>query len=128
MWNDRGVCMTCGQRVHESQLTPVILSILCGGTGLVLFRNPRGFDKRTKAKYGLTDGAADYIGFYSPDGRFVAVEIKTPRGRQEPDQIAFEALITRGNCVYAIVRSPDDAHELLRKLGGGALEDHTQTT
>lgn len=127
-WLEDGVCATCQERVLESQLTPVLIATLTGGTGLVLFRNPVGFDQRTKNHYGLTKGAADWIGFHGPSGRFVAVEMKTRRGRQSPEQVDFERLVTRGNCVYAICRTEADARELLRLLGGGHPSPTSTTT
>lgn len=122
-WQDDGVCATCSQRVLEEQLTPVLLQILCGGTGLVLWRNnaglnthwPTGEKRKAPIRYGVaTPGGADYIGLYRGD--FVAVEFKTARGSQEPDQIAFEALVVRTDGIYAIVRNENDARELLERL------------
>jgi hypothetical protein len=115
-WQPDGVCAACGQRVLESQLTPVLLQILCGGTGLVLWRNTRGFDAERQIKYGVGDGGADYIGLWSPSGRFVGVEFKTPHGRQQQNQVTWQTLVERLGGVYAIVRSPDDAHALLTRL------------
>ena len=109
-------CARCGNQVLESQLTPMILKTLCSNTGLILWRNPRGFDRRVNNRYGLTDGAADYIGFYAPTGKFVGVELKTQAGRQSTAQKEFAALVTRGNAIYAICRSEADALALLERL------------
>lgn len=115
-WQSDGICTACGQRVLESQLTPVLLQILCGGTGLVLWRNTRGFDAERQIKYGVGDGGADYIGLWAPSGRFVGVEFKTAEGRQQANQRDWQALVERLGGIYAIVRSPDDAHALLERL------------
>jgi hypothetical protein len=114
-WNADGVCNTCHYNVLESQLAPVVLEVLCGGTGLVLWRNAAGYDEKRKIRYGLTAGTADYIGLYQ--GRYIEVELKTPRGRQSADQIAHESLINRLGGIYAIVRSVEDARQLLARLG-----------
>lgn len=110
------VCARCGHQVLESQLTPLILRTLCSNTGLILWRNPRGYDRRTRNTYGLTDGAADYIGLYAPTGKFVGVELKTPVGRQSTAQKEFAALVTSGNAIYDINRSEADARALLERL------------
>jgi hypothetical protein len=52
-------------------------------------------------------GAADLIGIWN--GRFVALEIKTPIGRQTPEQKLFQALVERKGGVYAVLRSVDEA-------------------
>jgi hypothetical protein len=135
-WRPDGVCQTCGQRVLEEQLTPVILEILTGGTGLCLWRNnaglnthwPDGTKRKAPIAYGVaTPGGADYIGLWSgtDPAAFVAVELKTPTGTHEPDQRAHGALVTRLNGIYAVVRSPDDAHALLSRLRAAAAGSHT---
>ena len=122
-WQSDGVCATCGQRVLEDQLTPVLLQILCGGTGLVLWRNnaglnthwPTGEKRKAAIRYGVGDGGADYIGLYV-DGRFVGVEFKTADGVQQENQRSFESIVRRHNGVYAIVRNENDARDLLERL------------
>lgn len=121
-WNDTGHCATCGHRVLESQLAPVLLQILCGGTGLVLWRNNIGFDESPRPDgsqrhihYGVGGkGGADYVGLYA--GRFVAVEMKSRGGRHESDQRAFEQLVQRTGGIYAVVRSEGAARQLLEYL------------
>lgn len=115
-------CATCGCDPTEDQLTPVLLQILCGGTGLVLWRNARGFDthfpdgrKRTAPiRYGVGDGGADYLGLYQ--GRFVGVEFKSASGRQQDNQRAFERLVIAQGGIYAVVRCEADARRLLEYL------------
>lgn len=124
-WLPDSTCATCGKNVLEDQLVPTFLEILCGGTGLVLWRNNAGMDshwpsgekRKAPIRYGVgSPGGADYIGLY--DGRFVAVEFKTDRGSQDSDQKAFEALVTRNRGVYAVCRTPEDCRELLTMLRG----------
>ena len=66
-------------------------------------------------KYGVGNpGGADLIGVYR--GRFVAVEIKTPTGRQNPDQVRYQQLVEGKGGIYAVVRSEQDARDLLDRL------------
>lgn len=113
-WQDDGTCATCGHRVLESQIEPVVLQVLCGGTGLALWRNAAGFDQIRKVKYGLAPGSADYVGCYR--GRYVEVELKTPVGRLSAVQCARRELVGKLGGIYAVVRSVEDANELLRQL------------
>lgn len=124
-WLDDGTCSVCQNNVLEEQLTPLVLRILCGGTGCTLWRNARGFDaffpdgtrRKAPIRYGVGDGGADYLGLFA--GRFLAVELKTPLGRLQPNQRNFGALVARLGGVYAVVRSETDARELLSYLRGG---------
>ncbi|RPH65033.1 MAG: hypothetical protein EHM89_00060 [Acidobacteria bacterium] len=59
-------------------------------------------------------GAADLLGMFR--GRFVAIEIKTPTGRQSPEQQRFEELVRRRNGIYVVLRSVDDAKAWLAQL------------
>ena len=115
LWST-GRCATCGQSVLEEQLIPVLLEILTGGTGLILWRNPRGFDERTKTHYGLADGAADYVGI-GPGGRYVEIEFKSRTGRHQANQIAHRTLVERVNGYYSLCKSEDDARRILKELG-----------
>jgi hypothetical protein len=104
--------------VLESQLAPVLLQILCSNTGLVLWRNAAGYDTERRVKYGLAPGSGDYVGCYK--GRYVEVETKAATGRLSAAQQSRRALLTRLGCVYAVVRSAEDARELLEFLRSGA--------
>ncbi len=58
-------------------------------------------------------GVSDLIG-WAPGGRFAAVEVKTPRGRPTPEQIAFIELVRRAGGVGGISRSVEDTVQILR--------------
>lgn len=60
-------------------------------------------------------GGADLLGI-DHKGRFLALEIKTPIGRQSNEQRAFEQLVLRLGGIYRIIRSVDDARALLAEL------------
>ena len=57
-------------------------------------------------------GVSDLIG-WAPGGRFAAVEVKTPRGRATPEQLAFLELVQRSGGVAGIARSVADASQIL---------------
>ena len=58
-------------------------------------------------KYGLV-GSADIIGILKPSGRFLAIEVKSPIGVQEPEQIAFETMVRAMGGVYILARTLAD--------------------
>lgn len=64
---------------------------------------------------GLCVGSSDIIGI-TQDGRFLAVEVKTPTGRVTEDQIRFIDAIRRKGGVAGVARSVEDA---LLLLSGG---------
>lgn len=80
---------------------------------LVLWRNNCGqmIDKdNRRVVFGVGGkGAADLLGMWS--GVFVAVEIKTPIGRQAPEQKRFQALVEQRGGVYVLLRSVEDARQ-----------------
>lgn len=131
-WLPDGTCATCGHNVLEEQIAPLVLQILCGGTGIALHRNARGYDsyfpdgtpRKAPIRYGVGDGGADYLGPCGIPGayfgKYLAVEMKTPLGSLQPNQRNFGALITRLGGIYAVVRSVDHAGELVAWLRGDA--------
>lgn len=60
-------------------------------------------------------GSADILGIL-PDGRFLAVECKTPEGRQRKQQKVFQSMIERNGGVYVIARSTADLEGALIPL------------
>lgn len=61
-------------------------------------------------KCGLCNGSSDLIGHLS-DGRFLAIECKARRGREEQDQIAFALSVQKsGGCAF-FARSVEEAEE-----------------
>lgn len=98
-----------GARVKESAvLRAVRVELPRRVPGLVLWRNASGYDERANQRYGLCPGAADLIGIYR--GRFVALEIKRPRGGVvSEEQTMFLALVLERGGIAAVVRSVDEA-------------------
>jgi hypothetical protein len=103
--------------VTESLLQDRVRLILGADRAGVWWRNNVGVattDRGAKIRFGLFPGSADLIGLFR--GRFIGVEIKTPQGRQSPDQRRWQACVEDHGGVYAIVRSEDEARALLTEL------------
>lgn len=66
-------------------------------------------------RYGLP-GSADILGLL-PNGRFLAVECKSAKGKQSSLQKTFEENITRNNGVYVLAYSAEDLEEALKREG-----------
>jgi len=63
--------------------------------------------------FGLCVGSSDLIGI-APDGRIIALEVKTKTGRVTPEQQQFIEHIKLMGGIAGVVRSVDDALKLLR--------------
>ena len=101
--------------MKESDIQRLIMLAL-SEAGCLIWRNNTGVLKNAAGipiKFGLCVGSSDLIGI-TPAGRFLAVEIKTCKGRATPEQLRFiEAVRARGG-IAGIARSPQDALDLLR--------------
>lgn len=113
--------------MKESALQDEIRLALGRIPELVLWRNNIGVgevrhradDRGYKIRFGVGGpGGSDLIGLYR--GRFVAVEIKTPTGRQSDDQRTFQTLVESKGGIYIVLRSVDDALSWARSLGAAA--------
>jgi hypothetical protein len=62
---------------------------------------------------GVVAGVSDLI-VVQPD-RVVFVELKTPTGRQSPEQIEFEKTVTSLGFEYMLVRSLEEFQEKIKK-------------
>lgn len=86
--------------------------------GSIILANARPFHG------GLFKGSADLIGWTSrvvteadlgkPSGRFVSLEVKTETGRPTPEQHAWLDAVLRAGGIAGIVRSVQEAQELIR--------------
>jgi len=63
--------------------------------------------------FGLAVGSADIIGIHKATGRFLAFEVKTSTGRPTKEQLNFIEQVRAANGVAGIVRSTQDALDLL---------------
>ena len=76
-----------------------------------------GYEVLRKLKdMGTRPGVAD-LSFVLPGGRAAFIELKAPKGRQSPEQKAFEADCTTNNAPYAVCRSIEEVAETLRGWG-----------
>jgi hypothetical protein len=74
-----------------------------------LWNNPTGVAERQGRviRFGIP-GQADLSGILR-DGRRLEIEVKSARGVQSPEQVSFEAMITKFGGVYILARSVSDA-------------------
>lgn len=105
----------------EGQIQDAVRLVLGAETAGCWWRNNIGtaINPHTNQhiRYGVGNpGGADLIGLHR--GRFVAAEIKTPTGRQSPEQLQWQRLVESKGGIYVVVRSADDAHALLARLRG----------
>ena len=63
---------------------------------------------------GLCVGSSDIIGF-TDDGRFLAIEVKTPKGRPTKEQLRFIDAVNASGGIAGIARSVEDALDLIRR-------------
>jgi hypothetical protein len=100
--------------MKESDIQRLIMLAL-SEAGCLVFRNNVGTLKNAAGipiRFGLCVGSSDLIGI-APGGRFLAVEIKTSKGRATTEQLRFiEAVRARGG-IAGIARSPAEALALL---------------
>jgi hypothetical protein len=64
--------------------------------------------------FGLAKGSGDFIGL-TDDGKFLSLEIKTEKGKPSPEQIAWSVMVNRFGGIAGIVRSPEEAIELIKR-------------
>lgn len=100
--------------MKESDIQRLIMLAL-SEAGCLIWRNNTGVLKNAAGipiKFGLCVGSSDLIGL-TPTGKFLAVEIKTCKGRATTEQLRFiEAVRARGG-IAGIARSPAEALALL---------------
>jgi len=63
-------------------------------------------------RFGLAVGSSDIIGI-APDGRFLAVEVKTPKGRATKEQLTFIEAVRNAGGIAGIASSPQEALGLI---------------
>lgn len=66
-------------------------------------------------RFGLP-GSADILGLIGPEGRFLAIECKTQRGRQTEQQRKFQAMVERHGGLYVLARKAEDVDNALGPL------------
>lgn len=106
----------------EGALQDSIRLALADEPGLVLWRNNVGIAEHrgARVRYGLAVGSADLVGILN--GRFVALEIKTPTGRASAEQKLWLALVRQRGGFAAVVRSIDEARRAIARARLGDSE------
>lgn len=89
--------------------------------GVIYYHPPNGEHRNpiTGAKLkrmGVRPGVPD-LAFVLPGGKAAFMEIKAKRGRQSDTQREFEALASVSGAPYVVVRSIDQAREVLQEWG-----------
>lgn len=101
--------------MKESDIQRLIMLAL-SEAGCVIWRNNSGCLKDARGvpvRFGVgSPGGSDLIGI-APDGRFLAVEIKTPKGKATDAQLNFISAVIKKGGIAGIARSPADAVALL---------------
>ena len=62
--------------------------------------------------FGLCVGSSDIIGI-TPSGKFLAIEVKTPKGRATKEQLRFIEAVKSAGGIGGIARSVEDALKLI---------------
>lgn len=95
----------------EGQLQDAIRLALGRDPTVTLWRNNIGHAVMAhggRVTFGVGGpGGSDLIGMLH--GRFLALEVKTPTGRQSPEQRQFQSLVESKGGIYLLARSVDDA-------------------
>ena len=99
----------------ESDIQRAIRLAIGAMPDVVLWRNSTGCamtpDGSTH-RFGLCVGSADLIGVVAPHGRFLAIEVKSAKGRTTKEQELFLALVRRMGGVAGVARSVEEAVSL----------------
>ena len=107
------------KRQEEGILSDQIRAAICSA-GYWCHNNEVGFDHTKKIKYGLGVGSADLIAIVR--GRFCALEVKTDLGRVSTWQKLWLAAVRKQGAFGAVVRSPAEALDALRRCLEGLHE------
>ena len=98
---------------NETFLVNQILEALSAIPGVLVWRNNTGAYKVASRfiRYGLCPGSSDVIGL--ANGRFLALEVKTPIGKVTEDQERFLAAVNTNGGIGRVVRSVAEAKEVV---------------
>ena len=64
---------------------------------------------------GAPNGMPDLFGFRWIDRRIFFIEVKSPKGRIRPDQLAFHQDLMHRHVIHGIARSVDDAMKIVKE-------------
>lgn len=67
-------------------------------------------------KFGL-NGEADIGGIAMPNGRMIAIEVKTGTGKLSDDQLHFQAMAEKYGALFILARDQDDVYKAFVEAG-----------
>ena len=104
-------------RLSERAIQNDILRAFGTRPGLRIWRQNCGVARigERVVRFGVP-GQADLTGIL-PDGRRLEIEVKSPTGRQTPQQAAFQNMIEKFHGIYILARSTHDVRQRLAALG-----------
>ncbi len=79
--------------VSESLILSAVRAELGRMPNVVVWRVAAGLDVLATQSYGLAPGCSDLLGVCKPNGRMLALEVKTLTGALRPDQKVFLELV-----------------------------------
>lgn len=102
---------------NEGDLKRQVEAVLKHYPRLMFWPNNTGSVMRygVRVKYGHL-GSGDFLGLIAPSGRMVAIETKTKKGVQSPDQIKFQREFEAHGGWYILCREMDDLKPLLEVI------------
>lgn len=106
---------------YQIQRAIVDLLAIARHRDLICWHTPNGEDRhaRVGAKLrlmGVLPGVPDLC-FVLPSGRAAFIEVKAPKGKLSPEQMAFQLRCATVGAPYAVVRSLDEAVDVLTLWG-----------
>lgn len=106
-----------GKQMTETEIQSLIL-LEASKEGHRLWRSNAGTAKTKNGFIKLfPKGFPDTIGFRRNDGKFIAIEVKTPKGKMSENQKKF-AKFTHGKpIIYGVARSPEEAIDIIEDGG-----------
>ena len=85
--------------------------------GYIVFRTNVGKVKTADGRWldtGLPSGFPDLFGFKPENGKVYFIEVKTPAGHRQKDQINFANFLRDKCAIYGVARSADEAVTIVR--------------
>lgn len=98
--------------ISEARVLHEILLDLGAEPWLRIFRNNVGLAKDGfghHLKFGLAKGASDLLAIVKPNGRWLALEVKSESGRLRPEQRNFLDMVNNMGGIGRCVRSKEEA-------------------
>ena len=95
--------------IKETKLMQNIRETVSKQYDISLWRNNTGVDTEKGVRYGLGQGGADLVGVLGPNGRFIALEVKTYNWRVSHAQACWLESVRKRGGIAAVVRSVEEA-------------------